>query len=275
MPPSRRYLAVVLSLLTVVPSIEAQVIARPPLLLPAVAVPAVTPLLMPSLPSALPLLPAASALPVSRPSAAAPALTPAAKLAILGRSLAPEMADAAHLSAASPESASGLGLSAGDKLSGAFSAAASDGPAPSFSAVPAAPRPSYGILRKLGAYGRILRGGGLTVRADGTIVPVKKPLSLRAFDNDDNLIYYRTKIYVRHKVTREEKAIPTAEFAEVRPSIGVSGKYADYELFGKGEKDGGSFRDFLDIRDPRVFMKDVNDAVTRSGGAWRGPSWKP
>ncbi|MFI5347893.1 MAG: hypothetical protein ACHQ51_16095, partial [Elusimicrobiota bacterium] len=227
-----------------------------------------------SLPFALPPALPAPALAAPVP-AAAPAFNPAARLDILGRSLAPELENAARLSAASPESASGLGLSAGDKLSGAFSAAASDGPTPSFTAAPAPARPSFGILKKLGVYGRILRGGGLVVRADGSVVAVKKPLSLRAFDNDDNLIYYRTKIYVRHKVTGEEKAIPTAEFASVRPEIGVTGKYADYELFGKADKDGGSFRDFLDIKDPRVFIKDVNDAVTRSGGAWRGPSWAP
>ncbi len=270
----RRILAVFVSLLTVVAPIAAQVVVRAPILLPVVSVPSAVPVLASALPPSLPAALATPALPAVLPPVAAPALTPSAQLTALGRTLVPELEAVSRLSTSGPESAAGLGRTAGDKMLGVTAAAASDGPTPTFTAASVPARPSYGMLKKLGVYDRILRGGGLTVRSDGSVVPVKKPLSLRAFDNDDNLIYYRTKIYVRHKVTGEEKAIPTAEFALVRPQIGVSGKYADYELFGKGDKDGGSFRDFLDIKDPRVFIKDVNDAVTR-GGEWRGPSWAP
>ncbi len=194
--------------------------------------------------------------PVAAPAVlpALPALAPAAAL------LAPAAAPNADLLAALPAAA----------------APASAAPAPAASASAAAPArvaPDFSLLRRLGLYERILGRGGLRARADGTIAPVRRPLVLRAFDNDDNLVFYPTKIYVRHKVSGEEKALTTAEFAAARPDIGRAGDYRDYELFGLRAADGGSFRDFLDVRNPSIFSRDMAAALARADAAWRGPSW--
>jgi hypothetical protein len=262
----------------------AQVFERPAALAAPAALPEVLPSLSGLAPAALTVLAAPPALPAAAltaaPAAAATAPSPAGtrtRLEALGRALAPELESAGRLSAAGPESAAGLGRSANDKLLGFSSAALPDDtPVPAAANAAAAPAARrFGVLRRLGLDERILRGGGLRRRPDGALAPLQKPLSLRVFDNDDNLIYYRTKIYVRSKSTGEEKAIPTAEFARVRPDIGLRGPYRDDELFGLHDADGGSFRDFLDVKDPEIFAKDMQDALKRQDRPWRGPSWRP
>jgi|CXWL01.1.fsa_nt_gi hypothetical protein len=135
---------------------------------------------------------------------------------------------------------------------------------------------NWGILDKMGVRRAILVGGGIQFAADGSILPVKDPIKFSTFDNDDNVLYYRTKIYIRRKDTKEEIAISTAKFAEVRTTIGKSGHYKNYEFFGLDQPDGGSFRDFMDIKDPEIFPKDVLEAILSvEASMWRGPSWFP
>lgn len=188
----------------------------------------------------------------------------------------PALAPAAALGASPTSVAMSVALAA---PAVAPSAAAPASPAAGGAAAPApdavAPRPDFALLRGLGLYDRIVRRGGLRARADGTIAPVRRPLVLRAFDNDDNLVFYSTKLYLRHKTTGEEKALTTAEFAAARTDIGRAGAYRDYELFGLQDADGGSFRDFLDANNPKIFSQDMAAALARADAAWRGPSWTP
>ena len=130
-----------------------------------------------------------------------------------------------------------------------------------------APPPTR-LLDRLGARARILTGGGIRFGPDGGILPLNEPLRVAAFDNDDNLIRYRTKIYLRRVGTGEEIGITTDEFARERTTIGKSGKYKDY---APSDLNGGELRDFMDARDPDIFPKDLAAAVSEPG--WRGPSW--
>lgn len=155
----------------------------------------------------------------------------------------------------------------------AFDAAVSDGGdvAPDASAGLPSTQPQ-GILEKLGLRGAILKGGGIEFDAEGRIKPVAESIHMQAYDNDDNIAYYRTKIYIRHKTTQVEAGITTSKFAEVRDSIGKSGEYKDYEYFQS--PDGGSYRDFRDISDPDVFAKDAADSIESTHSAmFRGPAW--
>lgn len=131
--------------------------------------------------------------------------------------------------------------------------------------------PTHDILNKLGIREKILTGGGVELDAAGKPKPVAEPLRVSIFDNDDNVRYYFTKIYLRRKGTGEEVGISTEKFAEVRTTIGKSGEYADYTIFD--EADGGSFRDFVDTRDPDIFPKAVRESVATLGPKARGPSW--
>ncbi len=179
--------------------------------------------------------------------------------------LAPTLATVTDLAKKGAESAKGTGDAVINALLGHSDAVvAVEEPAPA----------SWGLLDKMGVRRAILIGGGVQIGADGTIQPVKEPIKFAAFDNDDNVLYYRTKIYIRRKDTKEETAISTAKFAEVRTTIGKSGHYKNYEFFGLGEPDGGSFRDFRDVKDPEIFPKDILDAIgSVEASMWRGPSW--
>jgi hypothetical protein len=128
--------------------------------------------------------------------------------------------------------------------------------------------PSSGLLKRLGTYARILTGGGIRFGADGKLLPLTAPLRVAAFDNDDNLIRYATKIYLRRAGTREELAISTDEFARERTGIGKSGKYKDYAM---SDLNGGALRDFFDVRDAEIFPKDLAAAIAKAD--WKGPSW--
>ena len=194
--------------------------------------------------------------------------SPSVRLEALSAALAPDF-QAVSKSGAS-EDVEGLGRGIINKvLNQADAPVVSGAPAPALAVAS-----QYDILGKMGLREKILTGGGVKLRADGSIEPVAKPIRFYALDNDDNLIYYRTKIYVRHKLTGVEVGIPTAEFAEVRPYIGKSGKYGDYQFFDTDKPYGGSYRDFRDVNDPEIFIKDMTDAVTsRRDGSYRGPSF--
>ncbi|MFI5351263.1 MAG: hypothetical protein ACHQ2Z_17090, partial [Elusimicrobiota bacterium] len=130
-----------------------------------------------------------------------------------------------------------------------------------------------GLFEKLGLREAILSGGGLALDAGGRIKPVEKPLEVRLYDHDNNVAYFRTPIYLRRKTTHEVIRVTTQRFAEERTSIGKSGEYEDYELFGTyGER--GSYQDFRDLSDPEIFPKAAADAVdSTQAGMFRGPSW--
>jgi hypothetical protein len=130
------------------------------------------------------------------------------------------------------------------------------------------PRRSWNLLEQLGLKDKILAGGGITVNPDGTIAPLAKPIRFYAFDNDDNALFLRTMVYLRHKATGQERAIATAVYGRVRPFIGKEGEFADWEEFS------GTFRDFKDEVDPEIFAKDVLAAVEEyEAGEFRGPAW--
>ncbi|MEK7388490.1 MAG: exonuclease domain-containing protein [Elusimicrobiota bacterium] len=119
---------------------------------------------------------------------------------------------------------------------------------------------------------RILRGGGIQFDSQGRIKPVESPIDMRIYDHDDNIAYLHTKVYVLHKKTREERSIPTDQFADVRDLIGKSGEYADYEFFQ--DQEGGSYRDFRSLKDRDIFAKDMAEAIDGSrAGNFRGPAW--
>ncbi|MFI5361054.1 MAG: hypothetical protein ACHQ49_03705 [Elusimicrobiota bacterium] len=238
-----------------------------------------------SAPSALPSMPALAAAPLAAPlsapgaarvAAIAPAAPPAREgSAATSRSVLETGAETIAKAAAN----GGDAHPAIAALFGDMShAAAADAPAAPAAASPAAtPAPAtiynLDILGKLGLKEKILAGGGIQVRADGSIVPVKKPLKVKIFDNDDNVLYLATRIYLKNKITGEEAALPTAEFAQARPMIGKSGKYQDYDYFMA--PDGGSFRDTSDIRNPNIFPSDVAEALKLPSAMWRGPFWFP
>ena len=224
-----------------------------------------------ALPTAAMVLQPASFPTLPAPAISTPRLTPAPQtqrvhLTALSEKLAPTLASVTDLAKKHTESAKGAGNDVINALLGQNDAqtVAVEEPTPK----------NWGILDKTGVRLAILLGGGIQFGADGAILPVKEPIKFSAFDNDDNIEYYRTKIYIRRKDTKEETAISTAKFAEVRTTIGKSGHYKNYEFFGLDQPDGGSFRDFGDIKDPEIFPKDMLEAITGVEGAmWRGPSW--
>lgn len=128
--------------------------------------------------------------------------------------------------------------------------------------------PPVRLLDKLGTAARILAGGGVRLGPNGRPLPVAVPLRVAAFDNDDNLIRYRTRIYLRRAGTTEELGISTEEYARERTRLGKEGKYKDYAM---SDLNGGALRDFFDLRDPEVFPKDLAAAIAAPG--WKGPSW--
>lgn len=130
------------------------------------------------------------------------------------------------------------------------------------------PRKAWNLLERLGLKDKILAGGGITVNPDGMIAPLAKPIRFYAFDNDDNALFLRTKVYLRDKLSGTELAIPTAEYGRARPFIGKEGKYAAYEEYE------ATFRDFKDLVDPEIFAKDVRAAIEEyEAGEFRGPAW--
>lgn len=100
------------------------------------------------------------------------------------------------------------------------------------------------------------------------------------FDFDDNVLFLATQIFLFHKVTRQELAISTGEFARWSHSVGQVGPYKDYELHFDDQI--GSFRRFRD-HDPEAllklskhqpFLEDLGAALGLPDFHWKGPSWK-
>lgn len=99
------------------------------------------------------------------------------------------------------------------------------------------------------------------------------------FDFDDNVIHLPTDLYVFHKVTKEEKAISTHEFAKMQFQLGKEGPWRDYEIVLNDQT--GSFRRFREKQYGLVgrFFKtqplreDLNEIFKKPFEEWRGPSW--
>jgi hypothetical protein len=234
-----------------------------------------------SAPSALLSMPALAAGPLAAPLSA-PAAAPVAAI-IPAAQPAPEASVATTRStlqtgAATIAKSASNGGDAQPAIAALFGdmahASAADAPAAPVVAVAPAAAPAtiqnLDILGKLGLKEKILAGAGIKVAANGAILPVKKPLKVKIYDNDDNVLFLATPVYLRHKTTGAEVALQTSEFAEVRPFIGKSGKYQDYDYF---KADGGSFRNFLDDKNPNVFPQDVAEALKLPSAMWRGPFW--
>jgi hypothetical protein len=95
------------------------------------------------------------------------------------------------------------------------------------------------------------------------------------FDFDDNVMFLKTKVFVRNAVTRAEVALSTGEFALVYPQLGRPGRWEDFALFD------GTYRDFHDRPGDQLpggakqpFVRDVEEAVATPGCSWQAPSWK-
>src|SRR5262245_32977855 len=98
-----------------------------------------------------------------------------------------------------------------------------------------------------------------------------KDLSFYFFDLDDNVLFLKTRVFVR-KTTKpqEERALSTGEFALVQPLLGRPGLWEDFALFE------GTYRDFRDhgkrgVKQP--FVRDIEDAIATPGTDWQAPSW--
>lgn len=100
------------------------------------------------------------------------------------------------------------------------------------------------------------------------------------FDFDDNVAFLSTALYLFHKVTGEELAITSGDYARESMSIGQSGTYADYEI--RWDDQTGTYRNFRDHDNERlqnlglktqVFMHDLAEALGRPDLHWQGPSW--
>jgi hypothetical protein len=94
-------------------------------------------------------------------------------------------------------------------------------------------------------------------------------LSFYFFDLDDNVLFLKTRIFVRNTVTGEERALSTGEFALVYPQLGKPGPWGDFAEFE------GSYRDFRDgAGGKQPFVRDVEEAIADESTPWRGPSWR-
>lgn len=104
-----------------------------------------------------------------------------------------------------------------------------------------------------------------------------------SLDFDDNIVYLNTPIYIFHKVTHEELALSTKQYAAHKATIGHSGPYADY-VFAFGSN--GSFRKFEDnaTGEPSAnLMEALKNAIqdipenpasqAKELAEWQGPSW--
>jgi hypothetical protein len=93
------------------------------------------------------------------------------------------------------------------------------------------------------------------------------------FDFDDNVMFLKTKVFVRNTRTRAEVALTTGEFALVYPQLGRPGRWEDFALFD------GTYRDFRDLPPDQLaggkqsFVRDVEEAVATPAQAWQAPSW--
>jgi hypothetical protein len=95
------------------------------------------------------------------------------------------------------------------------------------------------------------------------------------FDFDDNIMFLKTRIFVRNTLTRAEVALTTSEFALVHPQLGRPGRWEDFALFDGTDRD---FRDRpadqLPAGGKQPFVRDVEEAVATPGSSWQAPSWQ-
>lgn len=75
-------------------------------------------------------------------------------------------------------------------------------------------------------------------------------------------------------VTKEIIEVSTGEFADINPSLGKSGNWADFALFE------GSFKNFSDIPEDQLppgqmqpLVKDIEKAMKLNPSVWQAPSW--
>jgi hypothetical protein len=102
-----------------------------------------------------------------------------------------------------------------------------------------------------------------------------KSQSFYFFDFDDNVMFLKTRIFVRNTLTRKEVAFSTGEFALVYPQFGRPGQWEDFAIFE------GSYRDFRDSPSDQLpagrkqpFVRDVEEASAAPDTDWQAPSWK-
>lgn len=91
------------------------------------------------------------------------------------------------------------------------------------------------------------------------------------FDIDDNLLFLPTKNYLWNAEAQQEKEINSGELAAYLPHLGRPGPWQAWSVREE------TYRDSRDtpgapLRE-QTFIKDLIAAI-RSGGQWRGPSWR-
>lgn len=94
-------------------------------------------------------------------------------------------------------------------------------------------------------------------------------LSFYFFDVDDNLLILSTKLYLWNAETKSEKAISSAEFADIQSLLGRPGPWQAWAV------GPNTFRDFNDQSVASEQQSFIHDIVTAVEGVdpWRGPSW--
>jgi hypothetical protein len=101
------------------------------------------------------------------------------------------------------------------------------------------------------------------------------------FDLDDNILHLPTPLYLFHRITGEEVAVTTQEFATIHDRLGKSDPWVDYEvrlcdLTGSFRRfrnfDFGAISKILGKRQPLV--EDLLLALNeKPAEEWKGPSW--
>ncbi len=99
-------------------------------------------------------------------------------------------------------------------------------------------------------------------------------VSFYFFDIDDNSLFLKTPILVRHRETGDERALSTGAFATVREQLGKEGEWAPFEIYDR------SFHRFRDLEDDEAetgrtqhFVEDIERALACPPETWQAPSW--
>lgn len=92
------------------------------------------------------------------------------------------------------------------------------------------------------------------------------------FDLDDNVFFLSTPIYIFEKVSGQELALSSREWALHHHAIGKTGIYKNFFI---DPTDKGSFRRFRDtsIDGLQPFQEDLLQALAKAEIDWKGPSW--
>lgn len=98
--------------------------------------------------------------------------------------------------------------------------------------------------------------------------------SFYLFDFDDNIMFLKTPILLRHKGTGQIRQVSTEEFAAIRKIIGLPGEWFEYEQFEQTYRHFGD-RDPATMKDgERQYMEeDVALTVAAANTDWQAPSW--